>query len=248
MDKKAIFKHFSDVIDTLIDSSMWMETWFQRPYCLDSHIDGKEYGELPDNIHIRDGATRACIIDDDYDWVIKFDINDDDGSACDRERELFRAAKAYALDEYFCEMDYIGTYTKQITFYNIDDIERCCDWYGYDPIEFDLEIMQHEEEMDLHSIMISIPLYAYRRANYYDYGKLDESLISSAQKIYSPLRAENVAIATAFIQEYGYNEYEAITEFALENDINDIHMGNVGEIDGHLVIIDYAGYHSSIYK
>lgn len=247
MDKKAIFNHYSDVIDSLLDNSMWMETWFQRPYFLSKHIDGEDYDELPDNIHIHDGATRACIIDDEYDWVIKFDI-DNGESACKREHEIFHAAKAYALDKYFCEMDYIGTYTKQIVFYDIDDIEEHCEWYGYDPIEFDEEIMRHEEEMDIHSIMISIPLYAYKRANYYDYEKLDESLISSAQKIYSPLREENIAVATAFIQEYGFEEYEAISQFALENDINDIHIGNVGEINGHLVIIDYAGYNSSIYK
>lgn len=245
MDKKEIFNHFSSIIDELLKTSMFFEAYFQRPWFLDSHISGEIHEELPSNISIHDGATKACIIDYDYDWVIKFDIDDDIefGSACKRELKLYNKAKRLNLDSYFTEPIFLGTYQKKITFYDIDEIEQYCDWSGYDAEEFDEEIMKNEEYMTIKEIVISIPLYAYRRANLYNYKKLDDSFVNSAKKIYSPLRERNVAVAAAFIQEYGYEQYKNITNFMCENDINDIHLGNIGEVDGHLIITDWNGYH-----
>ena len=98
--------------------------------------------------------------------------------------------------------------------------------------------------MIIRPITISIPLYACRRANPYDCGPIDNGLVAQAQKIVSPLRNKNICVATAFIRDYGMQEYEALSEFALEREINDLHTGNIGEVDGKLMFLDYGGYHS----
>jgi len=244
MNKSEIFAHYSAIIDDLLDRSMFFDTYFQCPFFLESNIYGDKHDELPSNISICDGATRSCIVDNDYDYVVKFDINEDNyGSACEREAQIYRNAQACSLERYFNEITYIGCYTKTINFYDYYDIEQFCEFYGYDAEEFDRTIMEHEDEMTIHPIVISIPLYACRRADEYDCGPIDDGLVAQAQKIVSPLRNRNVCVATAFIRNYGMDEYEALSQFALENEINDLHIGNIGEVDGSLILTDYSGYH-----
>jgi hypothetical protein len=55
------------------------------------------------------------------------------------------------------------------------------------------------------------------------------------------LKEFNLAIAAAFIADYGTEDYNRLTDFLYDWDINDIHLGNVGEINNRIVIIDYAG-------
>ena len=147
MDKSEIFAHYSAIIDNILDNSMFFETYFQNPFFLESNIYGEEHDELPSNISICDGATRSCIIDNNYDYVVKFDINEDNyGSVCEREAQIYLNAIACSLEQYFNEIVYIGCYTKTIQFYNYWDIEQFCDFYGYDPETFDNEIMEHEDD------------------------------------------------------------------------------------------------------
>lgn len=245
MNKQEIFSHYSKVIDNLLDTSLWMNVYFQNPFYLDSDIHGEDYDELPANISICDGATRSCIIDDNYDYVVKFDIYEDNyGSVCEREEEIYHAAEAYSLERYFNKIEYIGCYTHTINFYDFADLEQHCNFYGYDEECFEKELMKYEDEMTIHPITISIPLYACRRANSYDCGPIDDGLVAQAQKIVSPLRNRNICVATAFIRNYGMSEYEALSEFALENEINDLHIGNIGEVEGALIFTDYGGYHN----
>lgn len=247
MNKREIFSHYSKIIDNLLDSSMWMQTWFQQPGWLDNCIHGEDFEELPSNIAINDGATRACIIDYNYDYVVKFDIEEDNyGSACEREEALFHTAQGHEVAQYLNEIAYIGCYTRTFYFYSYCDVMNYCHFNNsfYDEDYCCEQIMAHEEEMNLHQITISIPLYACRRAEGYDCGPIDNELISRAQKIQSPLRDKNLAVATAFIRDYGEEEYELFSDFAIENDMNDLHLNNIGMVDGKLVIIDYAGYYN----
>lgn len=250
MNKQEIFNHFSVIIDEMLENSLFFDTYFQRPFSFESTIDGSDYDELPANLLISSGATRTCLIDQDYDWVIKFDTEEDAfGSACKRELEIYQAAKAYALDRYFAEAIYLGTYTRTFNFYDICNIERYIEFYDYDPKTFEKEFMENEEKFGfIQPITVSIPLYAYRKAEAYDCGPVDASNRALANKVASPLRSRNIAVATAFIREYGMKEYEAFSQFGLEWDINDLHCGNIGEVDGHFAIIDYSGYHSPYYE
>ena len=250
MNKQAIFNHYAQLIDNLIDNSAFFSIYFQAPFLLDEEIHGEDYDELPNNFSLHDGATRGCIVDENYDYVVKFDINGNGhcDSACEYEEKLFEEARARGLDAYLCEMAYIGTYTKTFTFYTVDDIDTYIELpSSYDEEELTALIADYVDAMNLTSITISLPLYAYRRAEYYDYSDLDESLISSAQKIESPLREKQIAVATAFIQNYGFAAYQSFSSFAREFNINDIHQGNIGEVDGRFVIIDWGSYYKGDY-
>ena len=250
MNKQEIFNHFSVIIDEMLENSLFFDMYFQRPFSFSDMIDGNDYDELPARLLISSGATRTCLIDQDYDWVVKFDVEEDAmGSPCKREVEIYNASKAYALNRYFAEVIYLGTYTRTINFYNFDNIEQNINFFDYDPDFFEQEFAKNEENFGpICPITISIPLYAYRKAERYDSGPVDYATSSLAEKIASPLRSRNIAVATAFIREYGMDEYKAFSQFSLEWDINDLHLNNIGEIDGHFAIIDYSGYHSPYYE
>ena len=250
MNKNEIFHHYSTIIDEMINNSLFWSTYWQRPYGFGDTIDGSDYDEMPAHILIQSGATRTCIVDQDYDWVVKFDVEEDNyGSACEREKQIYEASKSYGLNRYFAEVIYLGTYTREINFYDIIDIERWCDLFDYNPIYFDEAFSDNEEKFGpVHPIVISVPLYAYRKATAYDCGPVDADSRARAKKIASPLYSRNIAVATAFIREFGMDEYKAFSEFGLEWDINDLHCNNIGEIDGHMAIIDYSGYHSGYYE
>lgn len=252
MDKKAVFTHFSNILDNMIDESLFFDTFFQRPSALDYDIKGSvDDLAVPENISIKFGVSRGCIIDKEYDYVIKFDIETDDedgGSLCEREVKYYHTAQKVDLAKYLAEAEYIGTYTKCITFYDIDKIDRYLNWYYYDKKEFDEDFMKNEESFGpLNYINISIPLYAYKKASTYNYVMLGnfehEKYKNMADKFYSPLKREVQQIAIDFVYHYGMKEYARLSEFLVENRINDIHRGNIGSINGDLILIDYAGFH-----
>ena len=45
-----------------------------------------------------------------------------------------------------------------------------------------------------------------------------------------------------FIEAYGESEYFSLLDFCNRIDINDLHSGNIGYMDNHPVIFDYAGF------
>ena len=254
MDKQAVLSHFSDIIDNMIDESLFFSTYFQRPYYIESAIEGDDDDRaVPFGLNIHFGATRGCIVDEDYDYVVKFDIDGDsyNDAICDRECQIYSAAKARHLEQFFCEGEFLGYYKKTITFYDYDEIERHINWYDYDPQWFDEEFAKNEDDFgELVPITICVPLYGYRKADphwIHDYreGEDSNTYINMAQKIHSPMRERNLAVAIDFIREYGQEAYVALSDFMYEENINDLHCGNVGDINGKMVFIDYSGYHSS---
>jgi hypothetical protein len=250
MDKNAVFSHFSSIIDNMLENSLFFMTFLQRPSYIDTIYGSVDDPVVPSGLNIHFGATRGCIVDDDYDYVVKFDIDGDawSDSICDRESEIYTHAKKRHLEQYFCEPVYLGCYNKTIMFYDYNDIDQSMDWYEYGSY-FAEEFMQHEEEFgEIHPIIISIPLYAYPKAEYHhSIGACpddDVNYINAAKKIHSPMRERNLAVAIDFIREYGEEAYQALTEFMYEEDINDLHGGNIGDVNGKMVFIDYSGYHS----
>ena len=57
------------------------------------------------------------------------------------------------------------------------------------------------------------------------------------------MRNENLIVAVDFIRQYGEEEYHRITDFLLRENVNDLHQNNLGDIDGHYILLDYSGYH-----
>ena len=250
MNKHEVFSHFSSILNNMLDTSLFFETFWQSPYSADDFYGSYDDEALPENLNIRFGATRGCIIDDYYDYVVKFDVEEDIyGSACEREESLYASEERKNLNQYFAECVYLGTYTKTIRFYDYYDIERYMSWSGYDWREFEQDFMNNEDYFgEIHDITISIPLYAYPKAEphrpmgiagTYD----DNEYVNKAQKIYSPMRTENLIVAVDFIRQYGEEEYQRISDFLIAEDVNDLHQNNLGDVDGHYMILDYSGYH-----
>ena len=245
MNRKEIFNHYSTIIDNLIDNSVFFSAYFQAPWHLSVDITDNNCCDLPMNINVCSGAHRVCLIDKSYDWVIKIDIEEDYvyGSACQREINIFRDAKTQGLSKYFAPVMFLGTYNRTIYFYDINDLDY--DSYDYTTVnEFEQQLTRREEDLTIKTITISLPLYAYRRASSYDCGAPSLEEQKRAFSILSPLRSRNIAVATAFIREYGMDAYKKLSDFSFEEDINDLHLGNIGSIDGTLHFIDYSGYHS----
>lgn len=238
MDKKAVFNHYSEILDRLLDESDFLKFYLQSPYFL----EGKVF--IDDVIRFCYGATRGCFIDDNYDYVVKFDIEtDDDGeSCCEREVEIYDRAKAKGLDGYFCEAEYLGTYTHSFKFYTFEAMESafgCCP-DGWD--DFDGLFMDNLDDFgEIKTICVSLPLYGYRRAEIIP-GPTNKFCDEVVKSIRSPFKG-NYDVATRFYYEYGWDEYVAFSRFALRNRINDLHEWNVGYINNKMCLIDYAGFH-----
>jgi len=253
MDTQAIFSHYSHVLDNLLENNLWFAMYFQRPSSIED-ISGEDTICVPANINIRFGVSKGCLIDEDYGWCVKFNLEDWDSyndtyHYCEYEEKIYQKAKKAHINNYFAEAQYIGDYTRVLEFYDYNDIDHNMDWQDYwDEDEFLKELKEVEENMSLKEIEICIPLYAYPRAqrHFYEHD-FSEKEQARARTIKSPLNEKNICVAAEFIRLYGFDEYVKLTHFLEENKINDIHRGNVMDINNNFVIIDYSGYKPTSY-
>lgn len=197
MDKEAIFNHFAAIFEEVLRTES-KEEWLLYP-----EISMSE--ELLPGVQIYSGVTRCAVVDEAYDWIVKFDISD--APYCEREVELYERAKSYGCEDCLTPVLYAGRY---------EDAENGMWW----------------------------DLYAYKKAKCgYRSHIYDDSSVKCFKG--SPLSDRNECIAADLIEDWGIDMFRNLNLFCEENEINDIHCGNVGWIAGKLVLIDYAGYHSS---
>lgn len=255
MDKSTIFNHYSNMLDTLLEDTLFFQYYLQSPFSLEEDIDHPCFN-LDWYIHF--GATRVCLEDRAYDYVVKTDLSSYNEYACEKEEYVYAHASEQHLDKYFIEPIYLGTYVRTIRFYDACDIEDCMNnFYYYDEEEFDNKFADNEDDFgSLHDIVIRLPLYAYKRANPYRFDNVyqelgeeneqsEEELI--ARKFTSPLKDRNLGVAVAFVKQYGEEEYAKLSEFLEDYEVNDLHGGNIADIDGNFIIADYAGYVGECY-
>lgn len=247
MDRAAVFNHYSHMLDTLLENTLFFNYYFQAPYTLEEDIEHPCF-DLDWYIHF--GATRFCLEDRAYDYVVKGNLLD--YCACEKEQEIFEVAEKEGLSKYFVQPHYIGTYTRTINFYDSADIEPYMDDFcSYDEEEFIHAFEDNEDRFgEIQPILISIPLYAYQRVVPYNFNKAYDLLAyqeksdleKTARKIKSPLRERNLAIAIEFVREYGEEEYSRFSDFLREWRVNDLHCNNLCDIEGRLCLSDFAGY------
>lgn len=248
MDRNEIFQHFKMVLDDLIDHSVLFKTYLQCPRYLSEGVYGGGYG-IPANISMFTGVTRACIVDNNFDWVVKFDIDEDRyGSACEREERIYKYAEKENLQNYFSEVIYLGTYKKAFNFYPYYNVEQWADLEDRESVgAFEKAFFKYKNEFSsVQHIVVEFPLYGYRRINAespINYKMATKKEVTQIKKFRSPLTEKTFSVAVEFFREYGEKEYQKLSDFLIKNDINDIHGGNVGYIDEKIIIIDYAGYY-----
>jgi len=228
-----VFAYYCGMMDKLLDRSPVLRTYFQHPYALTDYI---EYSDIA----ILFGATRGCLYSYDYDYVVKFDTEEDylGGSCCEREVGTYKAAVRHGLGECFASAAYIGTYQREVTAYSFEDMSDCCE-------ESDDAFLRIAEErgLEMQNYVISIPFYGYEKATEADisFPKTDDEKKYLNSSV-SPLTQRGIEIAATFLEYYGKEMYEALTQFCEDYEINDLHSGNIGSVDGRPVIIDYGGY------
>lgn len=250
MDNREIFAHYTTILDNLIDDYNFFRFYFQSSYSLDEDIVG-EYEEgyfREENIDIRFGVSRGCIIDHNFPYVVKFDLDEEQGiykGTCENEVMIYEAAKLAGFEKYLCEPIYLGEYVRTFEFYPYNEIIRHIDdFYGFNENDFTEKLYYAMDEgLNTKTITVNIPLYAYPRARKY-FLKFDYSNEAKNEVIQngSPLTERSSAIGCAFIEEYGKMAFKEFSEFLEEYEVNDIHSGNIMSLNGHLIITDFSGY------
>ena len=233
LEMEEIFSHYSSIMDSLLRTPFYMY-YFQRPYA-------REYGsDLGDNMGIWYGATRGCIVDEMCDWVVKFVTKVDAAdNACEREVRNYVEAINKGLGCYFVECRFLGVYRKRIRFFKASELEE------FAPNEEEEDWVDDAAKigLEMEDIWIEVPLYAYRRAAEPHIKRfLSQEEIKLGNSLRSPIAENYIETAVALWNEYGEDEFWKIDAFCRVRGIGDLHTGNLGRLDGNLVIIDYASY------
>lgn len=250
--KDMIFKHYSRILDDLIDEYNFFRYYFQRPYSIGDDILGEYEAETFQAwcLDIRFGISRGCLIDNSYDYVVKFDFPDEiENACCDDEVYIYNQAKCEGFEKYLAEPIFLGVYTKTINTYSAYDINTSMDdFYGFDEEDFSnkLQSAKNDFGFEREEITIELPLYAYPRAEYYNFPRVsdeDSARLAKSNCEESPLLERSMAVAATFMRQYGEEVFDAFSEFLQTMKINDLHAGNVMKHNGHLILTDYCGYH-----
>lgn len=234
MDKKAVFEHYCKLLDDMRAESLAFQN-----FLFYTNTD-EEYWEIG-NAEVNCGATRAALIDHGYPYIVKWDIDHDEwgDNSCEREVAVYNEAKRCGLQKYFTEAVYLGEYKRKIRSYNLE-YEYYTGMDNEDYLETAKRCECEEEEFE-----ISISLYGYEYAecgvHTKEEGTPDQRMV--LRKYKSPLTERSMTVGMNFLVNYGVEVFEKLTDFCLSFDINDLHNGNVGYINGNIVIVDFGSYH-----
>ena len=197
-----------------------------------------------DNMEIWCGISRACIVDSDWDFVVKFTyLEDARGDACERECSAYENAVDSGLEKYFAKPKYIGRYEWRGEGYSAREIFRELN-IDFDGDDEDILENIKEEEFQKKEIFICLYLYEYPKVKtkslYYTPSKEIETKVKRSG---SSFARTNTIVAAYFVEKYGYEEFMKIADFLEWNEINDLHSGNIGYVEDRVIFIDYAGYY-----
>ena len=178
------------------------------------------------DIEAHSGATRLCLlIDSDYgyDYVVKIPYIDRAIDYCAREVEIYEKAKQLGIQEIFAECALLEVIV-------------------IEGIEFPIYLM---EKVDGSYWDLDGMCFSYYKEKIYD-GDVsdDESIIADqyAKELYEEELFEEYELALAASYGEKHDVLKTIRQFIYEESINDLHSGNMGVVNGKVVLIDYAGY------
>lgn len=234
MDRKAVFEHYCKLLDDLRAESLAFQNYLISK---DTYIENWDF----DCAMLRCGATRAALIDSGYPYIVKWDVDFDEwgDSSCEREVQVYKEAQICGLNRCFTEATYLGTYVRHVRGYNIS--ENYCEEMDNDRYLEKVAALGAEEE----EFVISIPLYGYEYADCngnYDTHYTPEDMMY-VKKSVSPLTDRSIKVGATFLNMYGADTFDALTDFCTSLQINDLHNGNIGFISGRIVITDFGSYH-----
>lgn len=175
---------------------------------------------LPANIEWAYGATRLVVWDWDYpDFVVKIPLYTDCFKYCEKEAEIYRTAVADGVDRYFAWCDFIDYYN---------------DWpvYAMEFVNCDSDTIEDESYSSAYK--------SWCEENGYD--SEDEKVSDEFNDLYY-----SDEMCYDSILDWFYDQVSDVIEIALRkfigrNKVNDIHAQNVGYLNGHVCLCDYAGF------
>lgn len=169
------------------------------------------------NIHCFFGLTKAClVIDGESKWVIKLSLGRYATNYCRVEAKNFRLALHDGLGDFFACMQYVGL---------VDGIE-----------------VYIQERAEVDENLNSDIFREYVREGY----DFDDPEAGMDEESYIEDRAdeldEDERIYAMCHREYNEDSIEKLIEFIEDHNINDLHEGNWGRLNGRMVLVDYSGY------
>lgn len=241
MRKEELLNHFSGLLDSFLNENNYFKFWIQEPEYLEYNITNED-----GSIAITSGASRACIIENGFPYVVKFDLStaDEYMGTCLKELDIYNEAVMLGLDRYLAQPIPLGYYDRTFMFYDISDLTESIDCVNMECPFDDLE-----EGAQEYNQRVRIFLYAYPRAESF-YWFMNERSIRSKQRpdskanknCNSPLTARNDIIGIYFENTYGTDEFERFSDFLEGFEVNDLHSENVMMLNGNFILTDYAGY------
>ena len=198
-------------VSELYETNPWFRDFID---CGHVESDWGEFDRNSDYPYISNGSSRGVLIYDDFDWVIKFNFNDEVKEKydfCENEVGIYYEAESEGLEEYFAKIWCAGD-IKGVPFYVMEkavmnsSYSVCC--------RTDSNVCNTNE-------------------TYSDFLDNNRSWMS---------KEDLVTIINFFGTTYSEDEVFELINFCEENSIVDIHDSNVGYINSRPVIIDYASW------
>lgn len=182
---------------------------------------------------IRMGASKYVILLPNYNYVIKIPFNGsgetDYDDETDEEQFEFEKFDGAALSNGW---DYCAVEATIYEYAELEGVEKY----------FARTVLWKRSKFNY-------PLYLQERVNVYN----DEEISENSREIAETYAGYSNAFGTCslydeewighFLDWYGEEEYKKLANFLINEDINDLHYGNLGyRNDGAPVIFDYSGY------
>ena len=179
------------------------------------------HGYSEPEYRVQDGATKLCIVPKHADFVIKwsttcYDISDDWDEALEEVSIYNKAVKA-GLGMFFPKTEVFCT-INGITFVIQEKIDFSA----------------------LHTPNSKADRYAYQTRT------VSPAVVEKMDNCFCSLyrgRSLDHTWASMAIVLYGKRKCKTLCKFIIENDINDLHLSNIGYLKDKPIIMDFSGYH-----
>lgn len=189
-------------------------------YDPDTHLRSYMYDFLRthEGYEMHTGATRICVYRKDWDFVLKFDEKYQTTAYCSLECYHYEMAKAYRVERVLLPIERVATFDNGLKVYR--QAKFTTDWHD----------LSHKDSKALRS--------AYEQTKH----------SKTFKKIYKGMRHDTHEFWVARVtQLYGKKFMRSLENWISEYQVNDLHTGNIGLLNGVPVLLDYAGYRGSYY-
>lgn len=175
-----------------------------------------DYGDSSFHVRISDGASKICLVFNDFDFVVKWSTEGENEAM--QEVNFYKEAKAQNLDKFFPMTEYFFSHNG-IDFVVQEKITiQAEDVYG--------DYMEHLSNIG-------------RTVSRNMINKVQKDL----NKVSGYTRNVNRIWIACALSIYGKKATKALCKFVQDHDINDLHGANVGFKGNRPIILDFSGYH-----